>query len=170
MFVGFVELEDTLVVPYLALDAGLSPVNLDGLPVFRVYGPLGLLPLATGSSVFLDHGVVTNATHAAPVVITSADHGLTTGTAVTVSGVAGNTAANLTTTVVVLDADRFELDGSAGNGDYASGGTWNVTGLYRLSVACTAAAGFEAGTTCMILVQGSLAGVPTAGEIVFIVA
>jgi hypothetical protein len=74
-------------------------------------------------------GSITNATNAAPIAITSANHGLITGQAVYISGVGGNTAANNTATtpswmVTVSDANTFSLNGSTGNGAYTSGGAW----------------------------------------------
>lgn len=68
--------------------------------------------------------VVTGATNAGPIVITtSASHGLSSGDTVTITGVVGNTAANGTFQITVVDADEFALDGSTGNGAYVSGGT-----------------------------------------------
>ena len=63
---------------------------------------------------------ITGATNAAPIVITSASHGLTTGDTVRVSGQKGNTAANGTWTVRVISTDTFALEGSAGNGDWTT--------------------------------------------------
>lgn len=65
---------------------------------------------------------ITGATNASPIVITSAAHGFTTGDRVTISGVLGNTAANGTWTVTVVDGSHFSLDGQSGNGAYTSGG------------------------------------------------
>lgn len=67
--------------------------------------------------------VITNASNSSPILITSAAHGRTTGDSVAIEGVLGNTAANGTWTVVVLNANTFTLTGSTGNGAYTSGGT-----------------------------------------------
>ncbi len=168
-FVGYVELEDTLNGSALVRDAALTPVNADAALTFRVYGPLGLVAAATSAAALLDTGQVTNATNATPVVITSANHGLTTGTFVTVSGVTGNTGANVTTTITKVDANTFSLDGSTGNGAYVSGGTWNVTGLYTYSIVCSAANGFESNTTYQVVIEGKVAGQGTADVQTFIV-
>ena len=69
-------------------------------------------------------GNITGATFAAPIVITSAAHGLATGDTVLVSGVGGNTSANGTWTITVVDADDFSLDGSSGNSTYTGSGSW----------------------------------------------
>ena len=69
-------------------------------------------------------GTISAATNASPIVISSADHGLITGASVTITGALGNTAANGTFIIVVIDADTFSLTGSTGNGVYASGGVW----------------------------------------------
>lgn len=75
-------------------------------------------------------GSVTGTTGAGvPVTITSAAHGLTSGQQVQVSGVVGNTAANGAWVCTVIDEDNFTLDGSSGDGDYDSGGTWG-TGIW----------------------------------------
>jgi hypothetical protein len=81
-----------------------------------------------GPGVFLpdslDGGTITGATDATPIVVTSADHGLVTGASVTITGAVGNTAANGTWTITVVDADTFSLDTSVGNGTWTSGGAW----------------------------------------------
>jgi hypothetical protein len=72
---------------------------------------------------------VTGATNASPIVITtSAAHGRATGDVVTIAGVGGNTAANGTWTLTVVDATHFSLNGSNGlsSGAYTSGGTVNL--------------------------------------------
>ncbi len=70
--------------------------------------------------------VISNATNATPIAITSFGHGLSTGTRVNVSGVIGNTAANGLFTVTVVDGNSFTLDGSTGNGAYGGGGQWTL--------------------------------------------
>jgi FG-GAP-like repeat/FG-GAP repeat len=72
-----------------------------------------------------------------PIVVTSANHGLATDQQVTITGVQGNTAANGTWKVKVLNANQFALYSvagpnpssglgipSAGNGAYTLGGVW----------------------------------------------
>ena len=67
--------------------------------------------------------VVTAASNAAPIVITtSVAHGYTTGDMVRVRDSLGNTAANGEWLITVLTSTTFELDGSAGNGAWTSGG------------------------------------------------
>ncbi len=85
---------------------------------------------------------VTDATNETPVSITTAEpHGKSTGDTVTVSGVLGNTAANVTdNAITVVDANTFTLDDVVGNGAYTSGGivtsdtvgagTWTSGGRY----------------------------------------
>lgn len=74
-------------------------------------------------------GTITAATNATPIAVTSAAHGLNTNDTVTISGVLGNPAANGTFNITVSDANTFTLQTAAaanvaGNGTYASGGTW----------------------------------------------
>ena len=91
-------------------------INIEDLP-FRFVDPSPEFALA---------GVVTAATNATPIVITTVDHGLQTGDIVEVSGVTGNTAANGVFSVKKLDDNTFELVGSSGNGAYGGGGAWNT--------------------------------------------
>jgi hypothetical protein len=72
------------------------------------------------------NGIVTSATGSgvSPISITSPNHGLTTGDLIIMSGVLGNTAANGSWVVTVVDSNTFTLNGGTGNGAYVSGGTW----------------------------------------------
>lgn len=64
---------------------------------------------------------VSNATNASPIQITtSTTNNLVTGQTVAINGVAGNTAANGTFTVTVINNTNFTLDGSSGSGTYTS--------------------------------------------------
>lgn len=73
---------------------------------------------------FITGSVITAASNATPIVCTtSSAHGYTTGDAVTIRNVLGNTAANVTANnIIVLSATTFSLNGSVGNGVYTSGG------------------------------------------------
>lgn len=66
-----------------------------------------------------------NAANEDPIhIITAADHGLSDGDKVTITGVTGNTNANVSGQVVtVVDADEFTLDSVVGNAPWLSGGT-----------------------------------------------
>ncbi len=71
-------------------------------------------------------GSITAASDAGPIVITTGTTtGLTTGDSVTVGGVNGNTAANGTFTITVLNSTQFQLNGATGNAAYTSGGVWD---------------------------------------------
>jgi hypothetical protein len=70
---------------------------------------------------------ITGASDANPIVITSNGHGLTTGQLVTITGVGGNTSANVTASAVtVVSANTFSI-AVAGNGSYTSGGVWTLS-------------------------------------------
>jgi len=142
-FGGFVKLEETYKGTLLIVSATETPVNADALPTYRSYGPDGFVK--SGTTTFKDSGTITSATNAGPVVITSTGHGLTTGVLVTVVGVTGNTGANGTFNITLVDANNFSLDGSTGNGAYINGGTWNVTGLYAFTIIAQGIDGYEAG-------------------------
>ncbi len=158
-YLGLVQLEATLAAPVLAQASSGAPVNLDALPTYRIYGPGGLMDNGSGSLAFKDSASITGASNTSPIVITSAAHGLTTGTRVTISGVTGNTAANGTFVVTYVSDSTFSLQGSTGNGGWVSGGTWNVTGLYTVSIDATSANGYEAGETYTLLTSGLISAV-----------
>lgn len=63
-------------------------------------------------------GFVQDATNTSPIVIESVGHGLSNGDLIRISDVAGNTAANGLHTITIVDDDRFQLDGVAGNGNF----------------------------------------------------
>lgn len=71
-------------------------------------------------------GAIANATNTTPIVVASAGHGLTSGSVVKIGGVLGNSAANGTWTTTVLTPNSFSLNASAGNANYASGGTFTA--------------------------------------------
>jgi hypothetical protein len=167
-FCGFVQLENTL--PITALVApNNAPINLDAAPTYRVYGPTGLLPGASGTMAFEDSKNITNASNASPIVVSCTNHGLTTGTKVTITGVTGNLAANGSFIVTVVNSSQFSLNGSTGNGAYGSGGVWNVTGLYTVTLTCAGSSGYESGETYSILVQGTISAVAYADLSAFVV-
>lgn len=113
----------------------------------------------TGSCTFLESGVVTGATNAAPVVYTAANHGLASGFVITVAGVTGNAGANASGVVTVLTANTFSIAGSIGTGAYVSGGIWHMTGLYTYTFAVASASGFESGTIYVSVLEGTSGGI-----------
>jgi hypothetical protein len=94
---------------------------------------------------------ITAATNASPIQLTAAAHGLATGASVTISGVGGNTAANGSWSVTVLDANTLTLNGSTGNGAYTSGGTIATGNRVRRPMV----GGFPSRTTFTLNFQGS---------------
>lgn len=166
---GFVALGDTLPIVAVMRDSQRQPANPSATPGFRVYGPGGLMSNGTGNLSQAETGSVIGATNATPIVIQSTGHGLTTGTRVTVAGVGGTTNANTTTTVTVVDADHFSLDGTTGNGAYTSGGTWNVSGVYSGSLQVLASNGYVSGQSYSLLVTGTVGGNVDCEEYTFTV-
>jgi len=88
-----------------------------------IAGSLG----ASGLKLRLDDdgltaGVITGATNANPIVITSVGHGLNTGNLAQITGVLGNDAANGMWFITRLTVDTFSIP-IAGNGTYVTGGT-----------------------------------------------
>lgn len=85
-----------------------------------------LSPVSADYTAQESTGTITGATNAAPIVITSASHGLTTGARVEIEGVGGNGAANDIWDVTVIDGNRFSLNDSVGTGSYSGGGVWRA--------------------------------------------
>lgn len=158
-FVGYCVLGDTYRDFLQVADAAGAPYEPDAAPAYRVYGPQGVLASVQGTMTLAHTGVVTAASNANPVVVTSAAHGLTSGTKVRVQGVGGNTNANGLFAVTRLSADTFSLP-VAGNGAYTSGGTWQVAGLYQAAVACLGGSGFEAGESFKLFYSWLATGSP----------
>lgn len=158
MFVGFVPLGDDLIFAFTVRNSGRQPSEPDDDPSYRVYGAGSLIESATGTAEKLDITAITGASNQVPIVVTAAGHGMSTGDRASISGVLGNTAANGTWTVTVIDADTFSLDGSSGNGAYTSGGESHVTGLYNATIGATAAAGFEVNGLYTVHITYTLGG------------
>ena len=156
MFEGFIALGGTINI-VLQTRVGDLPTQADALPFFRIYSPSGLLASGGGQSAQLQTGPITGATNANPIVITSAGHSLVTGMRVTITGVLGNTNANTTAVVTVIDANTFSIP-VAGNAAYTSGGTWAATGLYNLAVSATALNGFVQGETFTAVATYQISG------------
>lgn len=66
--------------------------------------------------------IITDATNATPVVITSVSHGFSDDDIIVIHDIVGNTAANGTWKVANKTDDTLELYGSTGNADYVSDG------------------------------------------------
>src|SRR5688572_13086455 len=147
MFFGYVDLAATIKLPVLTRNTSDTPTAPAAAPTYRVYDQQTgtIMTNGTGSGSLKDTGVITGASNATPIVITSNTHKLSTGTRVTVASVGGNTAANGTWAITVINANTFSLDTSVGNGAYTSGGTWSVTGLYDISLTPQSADGYDSG-------------------------
>lgn len=168
MFQGFIDegVAGTLIVQIK--DDG-EPVEPDASPTWRLYGANGIVANGSGNATPFESGNVSNATNASPIVITSTNHGLTTGQAVTVLNVGGNTAANGDFTITKVNADSFSLDGSTGNGSYTSGGTWRTTGLYGITLSGSVLSSLAAGSTYTIVMNYEISSVAKAETITFTV-
>jgi hypothetical protein len=107
-------------------------------------------------------GSIGSVTDTTPIkVATSANHGLTTGAQVQISGVFGATCANGTWTITVIAPDQFSLDGSTGCGN-GIGGTWQSTEAtlpgegtvedvpFSFAVPCTTTSDTGIGSNCSV--------------------
>ena len=107
---------------------------------------------ATGTFAYIS-GVVSNATNASPIVVTSADaiSRVQTDQVVSVMGVLGNLASNGTYPVSTVAANEFVLVGSVGTGAYTAG-----TGFYLLNDGFVAPAAQVATNVYTVVVQQSM--------------
>jgi hypothetical protein len=158
---GDVDLGDTLIAAVVITDSSGTPKDPAVPPVFRVYGEgPGPMPNGLGSLSKLDTGVVSAASNATPIVVTTTlAHGMQTGDKVTIAGVLGNTAANGDFSVTRISPTTFSLDSSSGNGPYTSGGTTHLTGLYAISLPASSGNGYDSGRSYRVLVAWSLSAV-----------
>lgn len=169
MFQGFVQLESTIPLVLSVSNSSGTPVNSDALPTYRVYGPGGLMANGTGNVAYLDSKAVGGATATAPIVVACSAHGLTTGTLVTVSADGGLTGLAGTYKITRTDGDHFSLDSSSGSGTYTTGATWNVTGLYGVTLTASAADGYEIGEVYSVFFSGAVSAAAWADAHTFCV-
>ena len=153
-FAGFVELDDTINKTVLSVDSSFNPLDADAAPTYRIYGPNGFM--ISGSATAKDQNTIQGATNGSPTVITSAGHGLQTGMEVTITGILGNTGANGTYVVTVLDGNTFSVavDTSAG-GAYSGGGAWHVVGVYNIAITPTSGNNFSPGVVYSVVVYAN---------------
>lgn len=116
--------------------SGLGEIVGDYTAYLRFVDRLGyfsnLSPVSAEYTAQNGTGTITDASNETPIVVTSAAHGLTTGTRVKIEGVGGNDAANDSFLITVLTSDTFSLDNSSGTGAYSGGGTW-ISGVSTIT-------------------------------------
>lgn len=90
---------------------------------FELTGSVGAGSYTSGGTARISsRRRITTATNATPIVVTAAGHGYANGAKIRVESVGGNTNANGDWVVANVTTNTFELQGSAGNGAYTSGG------------------------------------------------
>jgi Ubiquitin-activating enzyme E1 FCCH domain len=112
----------------------ITPASMFGINVGTLlqvaYGETVTVTAVTGTTFTarfsLTYSGATYLIATSPITIASAGHGLNTGDVVNITGVAGNTAANGTWVVTMVDANSFSLQQSLGIAPYASGGNWQA--------------------------------------------
>jgi len=130
---GALPLNPTSASPYDSFEASLRALRLNRRQSARsprLFDILGqwLAPNPLPSDLAAAIGgptiTITAASYDSPIAVTSAAaHGLQSGEQVTIGGVEGNTSANGTFTITVIDNLNFILNGSKGNAAYVQGGT-----------------------------------------------
>jgi hypothetical protein len=134
-FLGYFDLGATVTIPMRIVNDVGTPKDPAVNPTFRIYENGVLVPNQVGSLAKIDTKVVTNATNATPIVITtSVAHGFQTGDRVTVANVVGAGGANGDFTITKVGETTFSLNGSIASGAYTSGGVAHVTGMYGLTL------------------------------------
>lgn len=112
-------------------------------------------------------GNVTGATNASPIVITTdASHQLVSGDQVVIAGVGGNTNANGTFVVTVVDTTHFSLNSSTGNAPYTSGGTWTTDTINATNADAVLTWAARTGAAHSVdVVRWSYSAAPTGGRL-----
>lgn len=129
---GEITLQPTYTAHITMEPGSMATVYADNDTDFKVFSlqrtrdnsPINDAILAGSLADAAHKGVITNATNASPIVITSANHGRATGQQVFIDEVESNRAANGPHTITVIDANTFSLDGSVGIAEYTVGGRW----------------------------------------------
>jgi hypothetical protein len=104
-------------------------------PVYELFGYCvnGTSALQTPGGMSTTSSItysISAASNASPIsIVTTTTNALATGMWVQISGVTGNVAANGIWSITVTNNTTFTLVGSAGNGNYAGGGTIQTTGF-----------------------------------------
>lgn len=132
IFDGSAAASTTLTVRHVALYFDGNGGTISGLRVKDcIFRSLSRKGIGNPANIYVS---TTTGNGVSPIVITTAQsHSLTTGDKVSITSVAGNTAANVTNNAVtVVDPTHFSLDGTTGNGTYGGngivGGVTNTSG------------------------------------------
>ena len=172
-FLQWVELEDNFLGHIFVRNSTGEPRDADSNPTYRIYGPDGLMQGGTGTaSTFLDTKSITSVTSGSgTTTITSANHGLNTGTVVRIVGVSGISGTiNDYFAVTVVNANTFTVGATTTGGTVAQGSaSWHVAGLYTFTHPITGANGYERGQKYQVLGSVIVSAINVTGEDGFIV-
>lgn len=128
------EYDDAVAYEALGSGAGLTVTEFDGSPVVNSVNRI-VLDQSTG--IYLANALtVSGATSTFPIQITTTTpHGFSSGMRPTITGVTGNTAANVSgVSITVINSTTFSLDGIAANGVYTGGGQVTLPGEARIAI------------------------------------
>ena len=136
------------------IDIGNEPLYLNGTGTNLALESSNVVNGSISGATSPITGTISNTSGVgSPITITTASTtGLFNGESVTITGVAGNTAANGTWTITVLgNGTQFSLNGSTGNNTYGGGGTWTTNNPIVVTTT-SSTAGLQAGD--MVTVSG----------------
>lgn len=143
------DIRSDFAIPIQITDNNGTPQTPDAAPTYRVYGVNGLV--GSGTCTDLLTGTITGVTNANPAVVTDADHGLTSGTVIKITGVVGATGVNGSNLAITrLSSSTFSVPVAAG-GAYVSGGTWKIVGAYYALVDGSLRASLEPGQSYFVI-------------------
>jgi hypothetical protein len=150
-----------------------APISPDSNPKARIYGQEGFVDTGDVTLTPFESGTITGATNASPIVVTfGTANTLTTGTALLIAAVGGNTNANGLHIITVLSTTTAQLDVN-GNAPYTSGGTWQTAGLYLLDLTVAAVpslvAALEAGQNYAVDITWAVSSSPKKATFQFTV-
>jgi hypothetical protein len=122
---------NTYIIDYRTMGpTGFPPQEAFDSMNWYLYEADSIAPVSGTASTY--SVLTTSGTGVSPIQVqTTTTNTLSTGQSVTITGVGGNTSANGTFTITVINSTTFTLNGTTGNGNYTSGGTINPTSQYR---------------------------------------
>lgn len=143
-----------VILPFLFTDPATGEADdADALPTFRVFGQNG--PVGNGAMSLFEDGNISAITTGATTIVTSAGHGLSVGSVVTIASAGGTTGVNGTHVVTAVTGDTFSFNDTVTSGTYTSGGVWHSTGMYGATLDSAIRSALAIGSSYVVLGYGT---------------